>query len=106
MSEKIEKRITFDNLPSAIEKVSIEVSIIRNQIEEIKKSFEPKKPTEFLTRKEVADLLKCDISTVHHWTVKGKLIKYGINNRTYYKRSEVEAALKAINSNQYISGHE
>jgi excisionase family DNA binding protein len=88
--------ITFDNLPSAVAKVSNEVSIIRNQLEELKNSFEPKTPEENLTRDEVAKILKCDISTVHNWTAKGKLKKYGIGNRVYYKRSEVEAAIIAI----------
>jgi hypothetical protein len=66
---------------------------MRNQLEELSQKFEPKIPTEYLTRTEVADMFKCDISTVHNWTVKGKLIPYGIGNRVYYKRSEVEAAI-------------
>ena len=88
--------ITFDNMPSAVAKVYNEVSIIRNQLDELKNSFEPKTPTEWLTRNEVAEMLKCDLSTVHNWTKKGKLKKYCIGDRTYYKRSEVESALIAI----------
>ncbi len=88
--------ITFDNMPSAVAKVFSEVSIIRNQLEELKNSFEPKTPDEYLTRKEVAEMLKCDLSTVHNWTVKGKLKKYCIGNRAYYKRTEVESAIIAI----------
>jgi len=88
--------ITFDNMPSAVAKVYNEVSIIRNQLEELKNSFEPKTPDEYLTRYEVAKMLKCDLSTVHNWTAKGKLKKFCIGNRTYYKRAQVEAALIAI----------
>jgi hypothetical protein len=88
--------ITFDNMPSAVAKVYNEVSIIRNQLEELKNSFEPKTPDEYLTRHEVSKMLKCDLSTVHNWTRKRKLIKYCIGNRSYYKRKEVEAALIAI----------
>jgi excisionase family DNA binding protein len=94
--EKASNSLTFDNMPSAVAKVCFEISIIKEQLEEIKSSLEPKSPTEFLTRKEVADLLKCDLSTVHNWTKKGKLTKYCIGDRTYYKRSEIELALKAI----------
>lgn len=88
--------ITFDSVPSTVAKVFNEVSIIRTQLDELKNSFEPKTPTEWLTRSEVAEMLKCDISTVHNWTKKGKLKKYCIGDRTYYKRSEVESALIAI----------
>jgi excisionase family DNA binding protein len=88
--------ITFDNMPNAVAKVCNEVSIIRNQLEELKNSIKPKTPNEYLTRSEVAEMLKCDLSTVHNWTVKGKLKKYCIGNRTYYKRAEVESAIIAI----------
>lgn len=73
---------------------------LQNQLTEIKKSFEPKTPNEYLTRHELADLLKCDVSTIHNWTVKGKLIPYGIGNRVYYKRNEVEAVLLAFGKNK------
>ena len=66
---------------------------IQQDIKELKENFEPKAPTEYLTRHEVADLLKCDISTVHNWTVAGKIISYGIGNRVYFKREEIDAAL-------------
>ena len=88
--------ITFNNLPSAVGKVYDVVNEITKQLAEIKKSFEPKTPTEYLTRTEVAEMLKCDPSTVHNWTKKGKLVKHCLGNRTYYKRSEVEAAIKEI----------
>lgn len=88
--------ITFDNMPSAVAKVSNDVSIIKSELKELKESFEPKTPTEYLTRIEVAKMLKCDLSTIHNWTVRGKLIKYCIGNRAYYKRAEVESALIEI----------
>lgn len=73
---------------------------LKNQILELKQSFVPKTPTEYLTRNEVADFLKCDLSTVHNWTKKGKLKAYGIGNRVYYKRMEVEAVLLPLNESQ------
>lgn len=66
---------------------------VDKRLSELKKDFQPKEPTELLTRKEVAQLLKCDVSTVYRWTEKGLLKKYGIGNAVYYKRSEVEQAL-------------
>ncbi|OFY89648.1 MAG: hypothetical protein A3K10_09810 [Bacteroidetes bacterium RIFCSPLOWO2_12_FULL_31_6] len=88
--------ITFNNMPSAVANIYEVVTEITKQLTEIKKSFQPKTPTEYLTRTEVAEMLKCDLSTIHNWTVKGKLIKHCIGNRAYYKRSEVEAAITKI----------
>ena len=73
---------------------------IQKQISELKEHFEPKAPTEWLTRTEVSELLKCDISTVHNWTKSGRLIPFGISNRVYYKRSQVEKALIPFGKNR------
>jgi hypothetical protein len=96
MENKQFNQITFDNMPGAVAKVYQEVSIIKNTLDELQQKFEPKLPTEYLTRAEVAEMFKCDISTVGNWTKKRILIKYCIANRVYYKRSEVEAALVKI----------
>ena len=92
--------ISFNNMPQAVAKVYDEVFLIRNQLAELKQNFEPKTPTEYLTRTQVSEMLKCDLSSVHNWTVKGLLIPYGISNRVYYKRSEVEAALIPFGKNR------
>ena len=68
----------------------------KSEFEAIKKEFQPKQPTEFLTRQQVKDLLDVDLSTVHNWTKRGKLKAYGIAGRVYYKRTEVEQAIKPI----------
>ena len=69
---------------------------VRAELESLKKEFQPKEPTEYLTRTEVKDLLKIDLSTVHNWTKRGKLKAYGIEGRVFYKRSEVEAAIQPL----------
>jgi len=67
---------------------------IKIQIENLKKEFQPKEPTEYLTRQEVSELLKINLSTVHNWTKNGTLISYGIGgSRIYYKRTEVDQAI-------------
>ena len=73
---------------------------LKNQLEELKMNFEPKVPNEYLTRNEVAKMLKCDLSTIHNWCKTGKLNPYGIGNRIYFKRSEVEASLVALKKNR------
>lgn len=66
---------------------------VKSQLNELKKSFQPKEPSEFLSRAELAKLLKVDVSTIHNWTKKGKIISYGIGGRIFYKRKQVEDAI-------------
>jgi excisionase family DNA binding protein len=70
---------------------------VKKMISQLKSEYQPKEPEELLTRKEVKELLKVDMSTVHHWTKKGKLKAYGLGNRVYYKRSEIEECLTPLN---------
>jgi len=66
---------------------------VKCQLEELKKSFQPKTPDEFLSRKATAKLLGINLSTLYLWTKKGVLQSYGISGKVYYKRSEVESSL-------------
>ena len=69
---------------------------IRCAFREFAKDFQPKEPTVYLTRKEVVKMLNINMSTLHHWTKQGKLKAYGIGARIYYKRHEVDKALKTF----------
>jgi hypothetical protein len=69
---------------------------VSKEIESLKNEFQPKQPEQYLTRNEVKDLLKIDLSTLWSWTRRGKLKSYGIGNRIYYKRSEIENNLIPI----------
>jgi len=66
---------------------------LQNQIKDLQQNFEPTKPTELLTRNELSKLLKVDLSTIHNWCKRGKIMPYGVGNRVYFKRSEIEAVL-------------
>lgn len=66
---------------------------IEVEFDKFKLHFQPKEPDDLMTRLEVAELFKCDISTIHNWTAKGKLKSYGIGNRVYYRRKEVLESL-------------
>lgn len=70
-------------------------SVIRAEIGKLIQ-FQPQQQTDFISRDEVRKMLDVDLSTVHNWTKKGKLKAYGIGNRVYFKRSEVEAAIKPL----------
>lgn len=58
--------------------------------------FKPKSPTDYLTRKEVAELFDVDISTIHNWCKSGELTPYGIGNRVYFKREDVDNSLTPL----------
>lgn len=69
---------------------------LKSELDNLRSEFQPKIPTEYLTRNSVKEMFDVDLSTVHNWTKRGKLKAYGIGNRVYYKRSEVDMAIKAI----------
>lgn len=79
---------TLEELISEIKK-----SLIPEIIKEIQENFSPKKPDEYLTRTETCELLKIDLSTLHRWRKSGDVPCYGISNRVYCKRSEIDELL-------------
>jgi hypothetical protein len=88
MSEQIQfVQVTPEQLSNAI------IEGVKTQFKDLKEHFEPKTPTEYLTRVEVAEMFKIDLSSVHNWTKKKILISYQIGGRVYYKRSEVENSI-------------
>ena len=69
---------------------------IDKKFDELKKFYQPKEPSKYLTRSEVAEMLSVDVSTVHNMTCKNVLTKYQISGRVLYVRSEVEDAIVKI----------
>ena len=57
--------------------------------------------TEYLTRKEVAGLLRISIPTLHELIKTGKLKAYRIGGRVLFNKSEVEDSLEKIESQKY-----
>lgn len=80
-------QVTPEQLQNAI------INGVNARLDELKKHFQPKEPTEYLTRQETAELLKVDLSTIHNYTKQSKLKAYGIGSRVYYKRSEIESSI-------------
>ncbi|EIJ37780.1 hypothetical protein JoomaDRAFT_0746 [Galbibacter orientalis DSM 19592] len=73
--------------------VKNDIERIKFKLGELQKNLQPKDPPEYLTRTEVSEMLKIDISTVHNWTKRGILKAHSIGSRIYYKRSQVESAI-------------
>jgi excisionase family DNA binding protein len=67
------------------------------QVQELSKNLQTKQPEEYLTRKDVAKLLKVSISTVSNWKNTGVISYHCMGGRVYYKRSEIDKAMIKIN---------
>jgi excisionase family DNA binding protein len=85
-------QLTPDQFEETIKKA------VKSQLDSLRNEIAPVQPKEeYLSRKEVADLLKVELSTLHNWCKKGKLKPYGIGNRVYFLRSDIEKALVPLN---------
>ncbi|HWY13353.1 MAG TPA: helix-turn-helix domain-containing protein [Bacteroidia bacterium] len=73
-----------------------DMSRIEAKIDDLKKCISPKAQEDYMSRRDVAEFFKCDLSSIYLWSKAGKLKPYNIGNRVYFKRSEVEGALKAV----------
>jgi excisionase family DNA binding protein len=71
---------------------------VRTELKEIVLNFQPTKQPEYLTRKEVAIILKVSLVTLSDWNKKGVLKPYRLGNLIRYKRVELDQALISINS--------
>ncbi len=82
------QEITVDELANKVaEKLISKIEIYLNQ-------YASKDAEIFLTRRETATFLKVDLSTVHNWTKRNKLIAYGFGGRVYYKKQEIIDSLE------------
>jgi excisionase family DNA binding protein len=72
-------------------------SLIPELKAQLSAQFQPIQPTEYLTRSEVCKLLKIDLSTLHRWRKDGTIPSFGMGNRVYFLRSQIE---QIINQNK------
>lgn len=79
---------------TAEELVQLIQESFKNQLQDLRKELQnTTSEDELLTREETCNLLKINSSTLWTWTNKGKVKAYGIANRRYYKRSELNESL-------------
>lgn len=90
------KDLKFEDLPKAVEAILEKLEMIESRLKTDRQNFQHKEQVELMTRKETADYLKINTTTLWHWTNKGKLKSYGIGNRVYYKRNEVIESIAEI----------
>ena len=72
------------------------LSEVRVELQSITQNFQPQKQPEYLTRKEVAKILKVTVVTLSDWDKKGVLKPYRLGNLIRYKRDEIDQALITI----------
>ena len=81
--------------------------VLREVLEEKSNDFaKPVKSEdqEYLTRKEVAQLLKISLTTLNDWSKQGIVQSYRIGNRVLYKKKEIENSVSKVQSFKYKRG--
>jgi excisionase family DNA binding protein len=60
--------------------------------------------SDYITRAEVARLLKITLPTLHDWTKQGWLKAYKIGSRVLYKLEEVQQSVEKLSSIKFKKG--
>jgi len=66
---------------------------VKKSLQTLKEELQQPTTEKLLTRKEVCDIFKINLSTLWKWTKSGKLQSHNIGNRVYYKSSEIDNCL-------------
>ena len=83
--------ITPDELKESI------LNDVREELKLLAQNFQPVTPSEYVTRKEAAEILKISVITLSDWNKKRILNPYRLGNLIRYKRAELDEALVQIN---------
>ena len=89
MEEILVIQLTLQELKEVI------YDVVKLSLSEFKEEFRKEQQVELLTRKEVAEMLRISLPTLHQWTKVGKLKGYKKSGRVYFKRNEVINALES-----------
>jgi excisionase family DNA binding protein len=73
---------------------------VRAELKSLSQNFQPITPPEYLTRQEVATILKVSLVTLSDWNKKGILKPYRLGNLIRYKRTEIDQALINVNKSK------
>ena len=77
--------------------------VLKEQSNEFTKS-ENSDNHDYLSRKEVAKLLKISLTTLNDWSKQGIVQSYRIGNRVLYKRNEIEDSISKVQNIKYKRG--
>lgn len=62
---------------------------VRKQLQEFLEVYKPQQPNDYLTRSEVCEMLKIEVTTIHNWSKSNILKPRKIGGRVYFLRSEI-----------------
>jgi len=68
--------------------------MLRIELQIFAKTFLKNSDCEFLNRKQTAQMLQIEVSTLSRWTESGKLNPKKVGRKLYYEKAEIEKLLK------------
>jgi len=71
----------------------------RAELKQLTQNINPKIQEEYLTKREVSQILKVSLVTIHDWNKKKILNPFRLGNLIRYKRTDIDKALIRINDN-------
>lgn len=86
--------LTFDQLPSAVTRLTNEVSEIKRLLLQKQEQAPTEQPEQFFTIKEAAGFLKLTVPTIYSKVSKGELPYMKRSKRLYFSRAELLQYLK------------
>lgn len=90
MSEIIVNGITIEDFLQRVDKL-IEIRLGQSHTKQAQKNL-----NEYLTRKEVATILRISLPTLHFWVKHGYITAYKVGNRVYFKPEEISQAVTTL----------
>lgn len=70
---------------------------VKSQLEDFKKNFEPKTPTQYYSRSQVCKKLGISPATLHNWVKQKKLPCFGLGGRIFFKSEDIENSIIQLN---------
>jgi hypothetical protein len=70
-----------------------QLAALHSELAEIKTNLQPKEPQKYLTKKETAELLKVNLSTLFNWQRTGVLTPVQLGGRVYFRVKDIESAI-------------
>jgi len=84
--------VTYNEIPAVLEQIQKDLQHILSLLS--KGNVETEKQDDLLTRKDVCELLKIRLSTLHNWVKARRLKKYCIGGRVYFRHRDIMDLLK------------
>lgn len=96
--------ITHDNLPAAAEEIIDRLDSMEKLLMKMQQPAPAPQGSDYITRRQAAELLQCSLVSLHAWAKQGKVKLYHFAGKTYLNRREVMAAMKPVNYDLKIKG--